>query len=563
MKARPYQTTCIANVAEALSHNPSTLAVSATGTGKTVIFNEIAWNYAKHGKRVLILAHREELVSQAAARFHDATGMTAAVEMAERHEALKPVGGALFGDGALPLVVVASVQSLVRRIDKFPRDHFAIVIIDEAHHGIAKTYTAITDHFQPYAKLLGVTATPDRGDKLALGQQFASVAFEYRIKDAVDDGWLVPVVQKTVQADKLDLRRCRTVAGDLNAGDLEAALMEMEVMEQVAGPTVDLVGNRPTIVFAVTVAHAYALAEVIRGHTSARVEAMDGNTDGERRREVVDAFRRGEVQFLINCALFTEGFDAPTTAAVVMARPTKSRALYEQMLGRGTRPLAGCVDPLRDAAPAARRAAIAASGKPDVLVLDFAGNAGKHSLANAFDVLAGKGGSPEAAMAKKMVEDGEHENVLEALKAARAILDRMELERARAEARKAYKVEVVDPFVVFGVANGNAEDSFGRPITPRQKEALENAGVVVSDKLDAARASLLLTELFARREAGLCTYKQGNRLIKSGVDPQVVWTLPFAEASQMMTELATNRWRTPDNWHDRYGVPRKIGTGRL
>jgi len=550
MEPRPYQVECKAKVYESLRKVDRTLAVLATGLGKTIIFSTVAEEAARKGKRVLILAHREELIAQASDKFHRVSGMTAAIEMANRREGMQPVGMELFGDAQAPVgsnyppVVVSSVQTMVRRLDKFPADHFDLVVVDEAHHAAAKTYTTILDHYN--AKVLGVTATPDRGDKKALGQVFEDVAFRYDIRDAIDDGWLVPIRQQFVQAKDLNLTRCRTTAGDLNAGDLEAAMTEMKVLEQVAGPTVDLAGERPVLLFTVTVAHAHALAEVIRGHTKQEVRALDGTTHRDERRETVEAFRNGEVRYLINCALFTEGFDAPATAVVGMARPTKSRGLYEQMIGRGTRTLDGTLDGLNGASGEVRRAAIEKSAKSNLLVLDFVGNSGKHSLVSMLDVLGGEASAPEKSIAKGMLESGEVEDVAEAIRRARAQIDAMELASVRKKARRNYQTVQVDPFTALGIGP-RGEDMLGRDASDKQRQMLERAGINPAG-LDSAQASKLIASLISRRSANLATYKQVNRLIKGGLERDQASGLTFTNASALITKLAANRWKAPSSW---------------
>ena len=541
MDLRPYQVECQRAIYRSLRDVRRTLVVLATGLGKTIVFSSISRDAAEKGRRVLILAHREELVTQAADKFTRVSGLPAAIEMADRAEALQP-NVDLFGD--LPSVVVASVQSMVRRLDKFPREHFNLVVIDEAHHAPAETYRKILDHFE--CKVLGVTATPDRGDKKALAQVFEDVAYKLDIRDAVDEGWLVPITQKFVQVDKLNLSRCRTTAGDLNAGDLEAAMTEMGVLEEVAGPTIEEAGSRPTLLFAVTVAHAHALAEVLRGHTSAGVAALDGSTDKDERRRIVDAFKAGDIQFLVNCALFTEGFDAPPTACVAMARPTKSRNLYEQMIGRGTRTLDGVLDGLGDMTAEVRRHAIAQSRKPDLKVLDFVGNSGRHTLVNMLDVLGGDMSPPERKAAEDAMKEGDVNNVLDAIREAKRRISTLELEKIRQEARKNFKTIQVDPFVAMGVDRG-AGDMLEREAPEAQKKVLQDAGIN-PDGLDRSHASRLIGEIKHRREAGLATYKQVNRLIRSGLDRETANKLSFQAASALMTKLVAAKWRPPEHW---------------
>lgn len=444
----------------------------------------------------------------------------------------------------MPHIVVSSVQTIVRRLDKFDPNRFDLVIVDEAHHAIAETYRKILDHFN--AKVLGVTATPDRGDKKALGQVFEDVAYRYDVGDAISDGWLVPIEQRFVEIEGLDVSKCRTTAGDLNAKDLTSAVTDFKVMEQMAQRTIALAGDRPSLFFAVTVAHAHAIAEVLQSNTKHLVRALDGKTDKDERREVVQAFRDGEVRYLVNCALFTEGFDAPSTALVAMGRLTKSRSLYEQMIGRGTRTLDGTLEGLNSVVPDVRRAKIHSSGKENLLVLDFVGNSGKHSLISMIDVLGGDASPPEKSIAKKLLESGEVTSVEEAISLAREELAKQSIKYTRERAKKDYKTVIVDPFIALG-AGPRGEDMLGRPASERQQAMLSKCGINPAG-LDKTQARKLISQVVRRRSQNLGTYKQVNRLMKKGLDGSIATNLSFQNASELITRLAANNWRAPVDW---------------
>ncbi len=455
MRLRRYQNDAISGVGGAFESHDSTLLVMATGLGKTVVFAHIARNWLD---RVLIIAHREELIQQGADKVQAITGESPAVEMAESRS---DETGWLKSR-----VVLGSVQTLSRtkRREKFAPDAFGLIVVDEAHHAVASSYRQVLDYFS-CAKLLGVTATPRRADDAALGQVFQSVAYEYGIADAVEDGWLVPVRQQVIAVKEIDFSRARSLAGDFNEGDLEAILTQEKHLHAVAEPTVKECGDRPGLVFCVSVAHAELMAGVLNRYKRDSAKALSGKTDRDERRDVVREFKEGRLQYLVNCGLFLEGFDAPTTAAVVMARPTKSLGLYTQILGRGTRPLPGVVDAAELADEAAlRRAAIAASAKPDMLVLDFAGNAGRHKIVTAADVLGGKYGQAVRDYAKKTMEEEESSDMVgHALDRAADELDfideqsKIEAEmerRARLTARVKYDTQDVSPFDRRRVAPG-------------------------------------------------------------------------------------------------------------
>ncbi len=469
MKPRPYQDQALDAIDRACESHPSTLVVMATGLGKTVVFS--AW-LARRPRRSIVIAHREELIDQAAENLRGFVGDSVSVEMGERYS---PEGGLL-----KPRVVVASVQTLSnpRRLARFDPREFGQGVIDEAHHAPAPSYGSVMDHFasNPGFRWLGVTATPRRGDELALGERFKSVAFDLGIEDAIDEGWLVPVRQRPIKVDCIDFSKVRDTAGDLNEGDLETVLAEREPLLAIAKPTVEEAGDQPTLVFGVTVMHAQRLADVINGIKPGSARALSGKTDRRERRDTIEEYRAGRVQFLCNCGLFLEGFDVPATSVVSMARPTKSLSLYVQVLGRGTRPLPGLVDGIETAQD--RRAAIASSRKPSMLILDFVGNSGRHKIVRAQDVLGGRYGEPVREYARQTSEqECTGRPVEESLERARdelALLaeirerDRLVAERARVK----YTAEEVSPFV-GGAARVGVEIGADAP-TDKQRWVLVN-----------------------------------------------------------------------------------------
>lgn len=449
MRLRPYQSECLRAIDEGFARHRALMTVMATGLGKTVVFSHLA---RRCFKRVLILAHRDELIRQAADKVRAICGEEPGVEMGESRS---PEG---YADP--PRVVVSSVQTMFRpnRQRRFRPADFGLLVVDECHHAVARSYREPIAYFaqNPDLNLLGVTATPTRADKLAMGQVFDAVAYEYGIEPAVEDGWLVPPHQKAVVVEGLDFSGVRSLAGDLSPAELEEVLSREKVLHATAAPAVELAGDLPALVFCATVAHARLMAEVLCRYKPQSALALDGTTNRDVRRETVERFRRGEVQFLCNCGLFLEGFDAPNTAVVVMARPTKSLALYAQILGRGTRPLPGVVDfdaPDGPEGARLRREAIAASPKPSMLVLDFVGNSGRHRLVTAADLLGGKFGEPARDYARKLAEaDGPTRPVDERLEQARdelALLAEIRERRRLADVRAAradYTAREVSPF---------------------------------------------------------------------------------------------------------------------
>jgi superfamily II DNA or RNA helicase len=503
MQLRPYQAEALRAVREAYRQkHRRVLVVMPTGTGKTVLFAEIA-RLAKGP--VLVLAHRQELVEQARAKIAAWCDDVVAVEMADRREFTRPAG-------RRPKVSVASIQSLRRRLRGVPRDAFRIVVVDEAHHATADSYRAVLEHFR--AHVLGVTATPDRSDRIRLGEVFDHVAFDYDMRTAIGDGWLCPIRSFLVQT-QADFSRVRRVAGELSTQEVERILTRDLHLVEIAEPVLRERGERPAIVFAASVAHAHALARVLNelAGDATFAAALDGSSAFEARSPVLERFRRGDLKVLVNCALFSEGFDVPRIALVAIARPVLSRSFYAQMVGRGTR---------------------IAPGKADLLVLDFVPGNCRHKLVQAVDIF---GQEPEAVVerARRLALQASAEGSSIAIEAA------LELARQEQEALEAdvcYRLRQRDPFAAVGIdlagyARGPRE---GQRATEQQLAYLERAGLPTHEVagLSSQQAEALRETLLERKAVGLCTPKQARQLVAHGIDPRELY---YDEAREMLREL--------------------------
>jgi superfamily II DNA or RNA helicase len=525
---RPYQKTAIDAVLNAWVAEKKPLVVMPTGTGKTVVFAKVAEASRVQG-RSLVLAHREELIHQAVEKIRAWTDLSTAIEMAD----------ARADDTLLPAdVVVASVQTMVRRLSRYAPASFARLIIDEAHHAPADTYRKIIDHFVA-AKILGVTATPDRLDKQALGQVFNDRTFIYELRDAIEDKWLVPIRQRIVMAQKLDFSQVRTTAGDLNEGDLERILIEERALHEVAEPTVRLSEDRPTLVFATTVLHAKSLAEVMRRYAGDTVQWLDGDAPRALRRQTLADFRDRKFRFLVNCLLYTEGFDEPLISCVAVARPTKSRALYAQMIGRGTRLCCPNQCPAYCEHAEAKR---------NLVVLDFVGNAGKHQLVNAIDVLDGVQDAAVRGRAIRLMEGQAALDILGALDQAAQQLADEERDRIMAEARRReavrahvqVRIQDIDPFAILGI-RPRAGRWGGEAMTDVQREVLERHKIPLHG-LDRGQAEEIAKAIRDRVKQGLCSVRQARLLASKGIDPT---GMPFERASAIIDRIQVNAWRVP------------------
>lgn len=482
MILRDYQLACVAAIHREFEEKSSTLAVLPTGCGKTIIFSSVTKDFIDRG-RVLIIAHREELISQAWQKVKDVTGHEPEIEMADRWS---NENDTWFNTKAK--IVVSTIQTQTSgmggdgRMSRFKPEEFSLVIIDEAHHTPASSYKRLVDHYRknPNLKVLGVTATPDRADELALGQVFESVAFDYEIEDAIDQGWLVPIRQKYVVCEHLDISGVKTTAGDLNSGQLAAVLEAETQLHEMVDPTIQIAGDKKVLFFANSVAQAERTAEIFNRHKPGSCRTIFGKTPKEDRRETMADFRSGKFNVLVNVGVATEGFDMPDVEVVAVGRPTKSRALYAQMIGRGTRPLGGLVDPFPTAEE--RKSAIAASSKPNMLVLDFVGNSGKHKLVTTADILGGRYDDDIRERAKRAVRkaggDADMSEELKKQEVARR-KEQEEAERRRRErlvAKSTFSEREIDPFGQKGYVASVPRHWYIRKATDKQKALLSKKG---------------------------------------------------------------------------------------
>lgn len=426
-RLRPYQDAAIAAIWAGQEKHRTGIVVCPTGTGKTVIAAEGTrqWFERPNSSRVLFLAESRQILRQAAAKLEGWTGR------------LGDVGLEQAGNYAgRERIVCASRQTLANpmRLERLMQDPPGLIWVDECHHVKPKgEYADILKVF-PKARVVGLTATPDRADKQALLQSFETTFFKYEIDEAITDGWLVPVVTPTITNwEALDISRIRKTCGELNEAELEKLLSE--VVKDQGRAVVKACGDRKTIVYCGRVETAHAMAEVIRkelGNDHA-AQVVSGDQDDDAKDAVLDAYRAGEFQYLVNVGICVEGFDDPPTAAVAMTRPYLSRNRFAQVCGRPLRPLA----PVDDCDTAAeRRAAIAASTKPNAALINFRFIKGKHTLVCPEDVLGGKYSDAEKKRAGESREQDPNLTVGDSLAKAKEQLGREAIEAERARKAK-------------------------------------------------------------------------------------------------------------------------------
>jgi superfamily II DNA or RNA helicase len=537
---RPYQADCVKAVFDQFKTESSTLVVMPTGTGKTLTFAGVVerWDTG----RMLVVAHREELIRQNKDKIQRFTGIECDVEMADER-------ADQCGFYQRCPVICTSIQTMCRdsRHSRFKPEDFSLLVIDEAHHATADTYRRVIDYFRqnPNLKILGVTATPDRADESALGQIFKTVAFDYPIVQAIDDGWLVPIQQQFVQVEGLDLSSVKTTAGDLNAGQLGKILEQEKILHGYAWPTIEQAQGEKTLVFAASVDQAEQLSAIFNRHTpdSSRWICSDQTRcTHDERVAALAGFTNGDYQFLVNCGILLEGYDEPSIKVVSIARPTKSRSLYSQMIGRGTRPLTGLVDGAGESID--RRLAIAQSDKPSLLVLDFVGNSGRHKLIHSGDVLGGDYDDDIIADAAREVQSkssrAERSDMLVELRAAEERKRQRLLHAKQVTVAAKYASYSVDPFAVYDILPKREPGWFaGKKATEKQLAFLDKAGIPTKD-VNFFRASQLIEETIKRRDKKLCTYKQARTLRRNGFDAT---NMTFTDAGTLLDKIAKSGWK--------------------
>lgn len=516
MELRPYQQEAKDSIFQEWEKGiRNTLLVLPTGCGKTIVFAKVTEDCVRNGDRVLILAHRGELLEQAADKIAKSTGLGCATEKAE-----ESCLGSWFR------ITIGSVQSLMRetRLSRFPEDYFDTIIIDEAHHCISDSYQRVLKHF-PEAKVLGVTATPDRSDMRNLGQVFESLAYEYTLPKAIKEGYLSSIKAVTIPL-RVDLTGVGVQSGDFKAGDLGTALDPY--LEGIAEEMEKYCRDKKTVVFLPLVKTSQKFRDILNEHG---FRAAEVNGESADRTEVLENYAAGKYNVLCNSMLLTEGWDCPDVDCIVVLRPTKVRSLYCQMVGRGTR---------------------IAPGKEHLLLLDFLWHTERHELCHPAHLIC-----ENEEVAQKMTENMEKDagcpiDIEEAEKtASEDVVAQREKALAKQLAEmKRRKRKLVDP-LQFEMSI-QAEDlsgyvpAFGWEMAPpsdKQKKALEKLGIMPDEIDNAGKASKLLDRLDKRRQEKLTTPRQIRFLENRGF--QHVGTWQFDTAKSLIDRIAGNGWRIP------------------
>ncbi len=514
---RPYQVEAVAAVEnEWASGVDKTLLVLPTGAGKTIVFSQIITNQVKAGKKCLILAHRGELLEQAQDKLYKSFGLKSAIEKAEESSL-----------DSFFQVTVGSVQTLMRdkRLEQFSPDHFDIVIVDEAHHSISDSYQKVLNYFST-AKVLGVTATPDRGDMKNLGSFYESLAYEYSLVRAIKEGYLSPIKALSVPLE-IDITGVKTTAGDYQLGAVGAAIEPY--LEAVANEMTQYCADRKTVVFLPLVSTSQKFTEILN---QKGFKAIEVNGNSEDRAEVLEDFDKGRYNVICNAMLLTEGWDSPAVDCVVVLRPTKVRSLYSQMVGRGTR-----LHP----------------GKEHLLLLDFLYMTERNDLVRPASLIAKdedvvgqaqkliEDSAGEALDLEDLVSEAEQDVVEQREEALAKELDRMRKKKRRLVDPLQYELSIMDEDLV------NYVPSFGWEIeaaTDKQVKALERFGIFADKEMSRGKATALIDRLKKRSDLNMSTPKQIRLLEGRGFRHVGQWTKE--DASKLIARISANGWRMPN-----------------
>lgn len=496
MELRPYQKAAVEAINSKWSEWDRELLVLPTGCGKTVVFNTIA--HERTGK-TLILAHREELIEQARDKYFAMFGETPGKIKAQETD--------------IRQVTVGSVQTMMRRDYS---GQFQTVIVDEAHHAISDSYQTVLNQF-PDAKVLGVTATPDRGDKKSLARYFDGIAYEYGLKQAVSEGYLCKINARTIPL-QIDMNEVKVSVGDFQLESVAEVLQPY--LPQIAEAVVEHAYDRKTVIFCPLISIAQELAGMIPG-------AREVNGNSTDRKEVLEWFdKSGKGAVLCNAMLLTEGWDCPSCDCVVVLRPTKIRSLYCQMVGRGTRLF---------------------PGKEDLLILDFLWLCKKHNLCKPASLVSD---NPDDIAKVVQVSEDDEIDLFDAVTDAEEARRKALAEALAKQARK--KATLINPLEIFAILDdiglADYEPTFAweeSDASEAQIRALTNFGVD-ADGITKGYANAILDKLISRANAGKATIKQMRALQRQGYDP-IDWS--FEQAQQKIAALAAvgwQRWRLHD-----------------
>jgi len=489
------------------------LTVMPTGTGKTIVFCKVAEYEAKRGRRVCILAHREELLSQAQDKLRAATGMDSALERAE---------SSAIGDPRM--ITVASVNSMSqkRRLEQYSKSYFDLLIIDEGHRILSPSYMRILEHFDG-ARVASYTATPGRSDKKSLAKVFECISYQLSMKDAIRDGWIVPIMAQTIPVD-VDLSAAKKHHGDIAVEDADTAIAPY--LDELARLTHKFASDRKCLAFLPLCRTSASFAEKL---TAAGMHCKHIQGNSKDRKEILAWYEEmGNGYVLSNAQLLSEGWDHPPVSSVEFYKPTEQKHVFMQAIGRGTRPY---------------------PGKECLQVLDPIWSSEKFDVATSASLVAES--DEEEEKIKARVSAGGPVDLMEAQEEAHAeVTNEREAKLAKyIDEHKHRKGGLIDieqfglwchdeALLGYGLGDEAVFDWQKAPASPDQVKRLA-WHKLPSQGLTRGYADALLGTLDRNKEAGKPTPKQMRTIARSGYEPS---DYTFETASRLITKLAKN-WK--------------------
>lgn len=533
-------------------------------TGKAVELAAIAQHYSATG-RVLILVDVTKLVRQLADTVKWFTGTSPGIEMADE----RANNGAFLHEP--DRIIVATVQTMYsgpegrERYRNFPAGEFSAVLLDECELFLAPAARGVVEYFRtenPAIRIYGCTATPMRTDGVAMANLFNHVAFDRDILWGIDQGWLVPARQAFVRVSldfsTLKVRKSDDGEKDYSETEIAQRINNEQTLIELAKGITHVAGERRSIVVCPDVATAKAVAHYLDAERTGCARCIYGELEDTEKDTIFDAHQQGEFQFLSSVMMLTKGYDDPKIGAVFNCRKTKSKRLYSQILGRGTRPLRGLLNDLDDdgliVRTTDRKAAISYSEKPDMLMVNMVGVEDSVRDITLIDIL----GTPssefvrERAVKKMLKAEGEVDPQ-EVLRATESEEKRsQERKREARERRERAKLQIeakVDVEYTNDLrASGGTGSSFQLSnIPPRTLQTLQRAKVPdkLINQMTVEQAKGLAGQIIYRYKSGLCTYKQAELLKRAGYSKTELHTMTRDAASASIEAVKANGWRRP------------------
>ena len=547
LKYRPYQQAAIDAIwNEWDSGIRSTLCISATGTGKSVVTAGTV-DRMPEDARFLYVVHRAKLAEQAIKQFKAFTTKSCDLEMKLHGRGKTHKGQAQ--------IVVAGIQSLNKRFKRYSPDEFDFVGTDESHRFAGNSWADVLNYFKPRHRI-GYTATPNRHDGVELigpGCEFDTVAFNLPIVDAIHDGWIVPFRWRVDRCRDIDVDSIDRNGNDLSPSSVEKHLSRDPVVAHIVKKMMAVAGTRQGIVFCAGVKQVRAINEEFKRQGATSV-AITGDTPDVIRYWRDQDFKENRAQFIVGCEIFIEGYDHPGIEVIGMAALTMSQTRYLQMAGRGSRTIG---EPIGETAEE-RRAWIRNSEKTHCTIVDFVGNSRRHSLQFGVNVLGGSFSPEEMEEAIRLVADQgkEFEIPVIAATAKKNVAERpkptsggvFNFKDTAAEKHFTFN-NYADPFTVLQLDKTAPqrivpeEETYGRPYQAARQFLVESK-LTEQEVSDLCQYSVvyLRDELKRRSEVGLCTYPQARMLYNLGYD---CGEMLYGDAKRKIIAARTAEWVRP------------------